>query len=135
MNQKTRFALWGGMFILCAALGFIPEPAGAVKWLLAVLAVLCFLPPLAILRNARQKQDRDTLRLLRNLSAASLSLTVVLLMANFASFAFSEKVGDLLYVMLVIVSSPMICGGWWLLSLFLWASLLIASVNAMKKDG
>ena len=31
MNKKTFFILWGALFILCAALGFLPEPGGVVK--------------------------------------------------------------------------------------------------------
>jgi len=131
MNQKTLFALWGGMFILCAILGFIPGPEGAARWLLTAAAVGFFLPPWLIFRNARRTGDKAVLRLLRNLSAASLTLTVILLAANFASFAASEAVGNVLYVLLVILSSPMVCGGTWLLSLFLWACLLIAS----QKEG
>jgi len=34
-----------------------------------------------------------------------------------------------LHIMLVIVSSPMVCSGNWALSLFLWACLLVASLR------
>ena len=133
MKQKTLFVLWGGMFILCAMLGFIPEPEGAARWLLTALSVLSFLPPFLIWRKARQEKDRNCLGLLRNLSGASLGLTAALLMVNFLSFAWPEQVGNVLYVLLVILSSPMICAGYWVLSLFLWACLMIASHKALKR--
>ena len=45
MKKKSLFALWGGLFLLCAGLGFIPEPAGAVRWVLTGGSILFFLPP------------------------------------------------------------------------------------------
>lgn len=129
MKNHTLFALWGGMFILCACLGFIPSPAGAVKWLLVALSVGCFVPPLMLV----QQGDRKTLALIRNLSLASLILTVALILVNFLTVAASETVGNLLHYILIIVSSPMACGQYWILSLFLWAYLMIASITALKK--
>ena len=31
MNKKLLYVLWSGLFILCAALGFLPEPEGALQ--------------------------------------------------------------------------------------------------------
>ena len=42
MNQKILFALWGGMFALCASLGFIPEAEGFGKAVLVLTALLFF---------------------------------------------------------------------------------------------
>ena len=132
MKQKLLFALWGGMFILCALLGFIPEPAGVVRGGLTLCALCFFLPPFGLLLISRKKGDKNTILLLRNLSAASLGLTLVVLTANFAAFAGSESLGNMLHILLVILSTPMVCGGNWLVSLFLWACLLVASGKILK---
>ena len=124
MKQKTLFIFWGGMYILCGLLGLGSGPAGAGR---VLLTLAFFLPPFLIFRKAKGSQDRQTLRLLRDLSAASLGLTVLLIGLNVAAFNASETVGNLLHVLLVFLSSPMVCGGNWLISLFLWACLLIAS--------
>ena len=129
MNYRFLYALWGALFILCAGLGFIPEPAGAVKVLLTALSILFFLPPAALLWKARQAKDRAALSLVRGLSIASLSLSVGLIIANFLTAFRSELLGDILYGVLVVVSSPMICSGHWAMSLFFWACLLIASLK------
>ena len=134
MNKKVMFALWGGFFILCAGLGFIPEPAGFLKGLMTVLAVVFFLPGGLLLADAKRKRDRRMAALIRNLSAASLGLTLLTLVANFLSLGAGDAVGDGLYAVLVIVSSPMICSGYWLLSLFLWACLLVVSMDILKKN-
>ena len=130
MKHKTLFALWGGMYILCGLLGLSAESSGAGRIL---LALAFFLPPFLIFRQAKAKADRGTLSLLRNLSAASLGVTAVLIGLNVASLGASEAMGNLLHVLLVILSSPMVCGGNWLISLFLWACLLIASGKELKR--
>ena len=133
MNKKTLFALWGGLFILCAGLGFIPEPEGALKIFMVLAALAFFVPPALLLYRAKQEADSDTRKLVRNLSALSLGLTVALLIGNFLGAAASETVGMVLHSVLVIVTSPMICSGYWALSLFLWACLLMGSLNKKEK--
>ena len=133
MNKTTYFTLWGGLFILCAGLSFIPEPDGLLGWALTGLSLLFFLPPAMLYLDAVREKDRVTLKLLRNLAAGSLAVTAALLIANFLSLSASEAVGNLLYTILVIASTPMVCSGYWLLSLFLWACLLICSIKALKK--
>ena len=130
MNQKTLFALWGGLYALCAGLGFIPAPTGVLKALLAVLAVAFFVPPLMIVYG---KSNRHDLQLVRNLAAWWLVLTTALLVINFMSAAAPVHLGDLLYAVLVIVSSPMICGQYWVLSLFGWAFVMFAAMAQLKK--
>ena len=133
MNKKILCALWGGLFILCAALGFIPEPAGAIRVLLTVLAFGFFAPPAALLYRAAKERDTHTLKLVRNLAALSLGLTLALLVGNFLSALGSEILGTVLYYMLIIVSSPMICSGHWAMCLFLWACLLMVSLRELRK--
>lgn len=129
MKNQYLFALWGALFILCAGLGFIPEPAGALRILLTGLSVLFFLPPAVLVWKGRRERNRRQLALVRDLSIISLSLSVLLLIANFLSAFHSELLGNILHGVLVVVSSPMICSGHWALSLFLWACLLIGSLK------
>ena len=129
MNRKTIFALWSVLFILCAGLGFIPAPTGVVKGLMTALSVLFFLPPAWLLYRA----DRETALLIRNLSALSLGVTLVTLILNFVLAVSSEFLGTVLHYVLVVVSAPMICSGYWVLSLFLWACLMMASLKKTAK--
>ena len=133
MNRKFLFALWGGLFIVCAAMGFIPDPAGVGRVLLTLLSIAFFVPPALALYQAIQDGDRPVLRLIQNLSALSLGLTLVLLVLNFLSALRSETLGNILYHILIIVSSPMVCSGCWVLSLFLWACLLMVSLKGLRK--
>lgn len=133
MKKSTLFALWGGLFALCAGLGFLPAPTGVLRFALTALSVAAFAPPALLLRRAARTKDPHTIALIRNLSALSLLLTVALLLCNFLTVFGSETVGDILYTLLVIVSSPMVCSGYWALSLFLWACLLFAAMAQLKK--
>ena len=129
MKKSFLLALWGGMFILCAGLGFVPDPTGAARVLLTLLAVAFFVPPALLLRTG----DRDTVKLVRNLAGISLGATELLLALNFLTALGSETLGNVLHGILTIVSSPMICSGYWALSLFLWACLLMGSFKVLSK--
>lgn len=133
MNKKLLSVLWGGLFIVCAGLGFIPEPKGIAKILLTALSLLFFLPPVLLLYNAGRNRDKATAQLIRNLSALSLGLTMVLLILNFLTVLSSDLLGQILHYVLIIVSSPMICSGHWAMSLFLWACLLTGSQRQLKQ--
>ena len=129
MNKTSWFTLWGGLFILCAALGFLPIPDSFGRVALTALSVAFFIPPFVLLHNG----DRLTAKLMRNLSLTSLLATVLLLIANFLSVGASETLGNILHTVLVIVSAPMVASGYWLLSLFLWACLLMYSLQILRK--
>ena len=55
------------------------------------------------------------------------------LILNFVLAVGSETLGDVLHSVLTIVSAPMICSGYWVLSLFGWACLLMVSIKLLKK--
>ena len=129
MKKRFLYALWGALFILCAGLGFIPEPEGTLRLLLTGLSLLFFLPPALLLYRG----DLPDVLLVRNFSALSLGLSLALLILNFLTALRSEFLGQVLHGVLVIVSSPMICSGHWAMSLFLWACLLMASRKQIKR--
>jgi len=129
MKRKILYALWGCLFSLCAGLGFIPEPADIQAGIMTALSLAVFLPPALLLYRA----ETADVKLIRNLSALSLGLTLLLLILNFFTAFSSETLGLMLYYVLTIVSSPMICSGHWALSLFLWACLLMASLGRLRR--
>ena len=133
MIRKLLFALWGVLFSLCAGLGFIPEPGGIMATVLTGFALLAFLPPCVLLYLAVKTGNRSALLLIRNLSALSLGLTLAALIGNFFTAFASEAVGQILYYILIMVSSPMGCSGHWATGLFLRACLLTISLKQSKR--
>ena len=131
MSNKLLYALWAVLFIICAGLGFILEPEGALRTVSTIASLVFFLPPAVLVYRGR-KAD---VKLVCWLSGMSLTATLVLLVGNVLSVAASETMGTALYYLLIIVSSPMVCSGYWAASLFFWACLLTASLQALKKRG
>ena len=83
---------------------------------------------------AAAEGDRNTLKLVRNLSALSLGATLLVLVANVLCAVCSELLGTVLPILLIVVSSPMIASGYWAVSLFLWACLLLVTVKQIKRN-
>lgn len=134
MDKGILKALWAGMYIMCAVLGFISNPEGFSYWMLLFCSVAFFAPPALLLRQAKKTNDRKEILLVRNLSLLSLGLTLVALVANFLSvWSTSLVLGDVLYYVLYFVSVPMVCSQNWIVSLFLWACLLVSSLSLHRK--
>lgn len=132
MNRKVLYGIWALGYILCGALGHIAEPTGGQAVAMTVLSVLFFVPGALLLVDAFRKDCKAGLLRVRWISAISLGLTFVALLANILCAGASETVGNVFYVLLIWVSAPMICSRYWILSLFLWACLLFATF--LKKD-
>ena len=133
MSNKTLYYIWGGLFIFCALLGFIPQPEGIVKALMVVSSLVFFVPGSMLLYLNKDAADQSAIRAVRTLSIISLSVTLVLLVLNFLSGNASDAMGDFLYGLLVTLSAPMVCSQYWFIPLFLWACLLMTSLSLGKK--
>ena len=127
MKRSTWYMIWLTAYLLFAGLGFLPAAEGGWIAVRVILAVCFFVPGFYLMYDGKKRGDKQALRRLRLLCGVSLGLTAMLLFANIASVGAATWLGDTLYVLLVLVSSPMIFGHYWVLSLFLWASLLIFS--------
>ena len=119
MSEKLLYTLWGALFVLCAVLGLLPD---AGIWGIAAALLFFLSPALLLYRGGRQ-----TRCLVRNLSALSLGLTAAALVVSMLTAAGSEALGNSLHYVLGIVSVPMFAARYWVLSLFLWACLLVAA--------
>ena len=124
-------AIWAGRYLLCAVLGFLPPQEGGNRIMLVIFAVLFFAPPAWLLWLSYRDSDLPTLKLLRLLSALSLGSTMALIILNFLSVLWPDWLGDFLYFLLLVLSVPMLCGQYWVLSLMLWAILLWGSLLAL----
>lgn len=133
MKKWFLYGFWAVEFILCAVLGFFHNTDAAGKVLQTVLYLLFFVPPAILLADGIRKKDGKELLRLAIISASSLGATMVFLVANVLSVGASKAVGDALYGILIVVSSPMVCSRYWLASLFLWACLLMGALYGRKK--
>ena len=132
MKKKLIYGLWALLYCVCVGLGFVADPAGFGKFLLVATALIFFLPPFWLMVTAKKEKDRKTVRVLRLISTGVLALSLIFLVLNFLSVYFSAETGLVLYVLLVMFSAPMICGQYWVISLFLWAILMILSFQKLS---
>ena len=132
MSNTVLYALWGGLYALCAALGFISEPGPALRLLMIILSAALFVPVFVLNYRSAKAGDRRTLELVRNLSLAWLVLTSLLLVLSFLTVFASEWVGELLHSLLTIVGSPLVCSDNWALTIFLWACVFFDSRSRLK---
>lgn len=126
MKKKIAWSVWAVLYVLCVLLGVLGRPGGVGNFFYTVTALLFFVPGALLLYWGEKKQVRLACIL-------SLSLTLALLIANFCSVLLPEPVGNALHVILILVSAPMVCSGYWFLSIFLWACLLMGSFVKHKK--
>lgn len=128
MKTKNLWLIWLYLFGFCCVLGFIPQPPEFVKALLVMLGVGFFIPG-ALLLKTGTKKSVHTVRLI---SILSLVLTLVCVILNFTSVLMAPVWGTVLYIIMGIVSTPMLCCQIWVIGLFGWASLLAASFFVKK---
>jgi len=133
MKNKLWYILWGCLYSVCAMLGFIPQPEGFLKAVLIFAAAAFFVPGWVLLYFASSRGELGTARVVRNCSLISLGATLIFLVLNLLSGHASEAAGNMLYSFLIIFSSPMVCSQYWIISLFLWACLLMTSFSILLK--
>ena len=133
MNNQKISMIWAFLYGACAALGFIPNPVGALSGFMIVLSVAFFIPPAVLVYRSIKNRDFLLLKKLRYLSLIWLGLTTVMVSLNFLSVEASEAAGKVLYWLLILVSSPMICSQTWIVPIFLWSCLLTVCLQYRKK--
>ena len=134
MKKRNLHIGWAALYVICTALAFIPEPPAVLAGIMVVLGVAFFAPPAVLLYRAYSRQEWGTVRLIRNLSYLSLGLTAMVLILNVLSVGALEMVGNMLYGLLILVSTPMVCAQAWVVGLFGWACLLTVSRVLLKKE-
>lgn len=128
MKTKTLWLTWIYLSALCAALGFIPNPPTFLKVLLAMVSICFFIPGFFLLKTREAK----TVKIIFWVSIGSLSLTLITIILNFASALMKPIWGTVFYIIMGIVSTPMLCSQFWILSLFGWALLMSNCIFTKK---
>lgn len=124
MKKWLLYSAWALMFIMCAALGFIPSPQGVMYWICIGFSLFFFVPPTILIAQSVKNGDIAELKRIRVICLIWLFLTLSALALNFLSVSFTAAEGLLVYRILIVVSSPMICGQIWVIGIFLWGCLL-----------
>lgn len=135
MKDKQLYLYWLYAYIICAILGFIQNRSPLVTALLALACAAFFVPGgILVYRDIRNKQ-RKNLRNIMVLSIASLLLTMALFIGYWFSLtAFgSDTPGKVMYALLTVFSTPLMCAPFPAISMFLWACLLFTAISFWKQ--
>ena len=132
-NTKKIWMIWAAAYVTCTVCGFFPVAPGALTGLFLLLSLGFFVPPAVLIYKAVDHKWPKILRVIRNLSIISLSLTLVTILLNFVAFEASKAWGLVLYWILILVSTPMICSQVWVIGLFGWSVLLFTCLTYLKK--
>ena len=131
MNSKLKeivaYAIWFCLYILCVGLGTVENVEGIGTVLFVLTSLIFFIPGVSLLVMGTREKNKKMIRRVRIVAICSLSLTVVVFCANVIAVAASSSLGSFLNDLLNLVSAPMFCSQYWIVSLFCWASLLSAS--------
>ena len=131
MKKSYIYTAWAVLYGLCVGLGFVTPASTLAKALLIGLGFVFFLPPYYLAWQATKEKNRKTMLVLRLVSGSVLMLSLLFLILNFMAVNFSAHTGLVLHVLLVMFSAPMVCGQIWVVSLFLWACLLMVSLRRL----
>ena len=136
MNSKVKviisYCVWLCLYILCVGLGTVENIEGVGKVLFILTSLIFFLPGVYILYLGRKEKNKKVILGVRIVAICSLALTVIVFCVNVIAVGASANVGRDLYDLLNLVSAPMFCAQYWILSVFLWACLFSASLKKLK---
>ncbi len=139
MNTKVKelvlYGAWLCLYILCVGLGTVEQVEGVGKVFFVLTSLLFFVPGICLLvLGFREKNQKMVLRV-RIIALCSLALTVIVFCANLLAVTASDQTGAFLHDLLNLVSAPMFCSQYWILSIFCWACLLSGSFTKKVENG
>ena len=132
MKKKSVVSVfWAAWYLICLLLCLGTEPTGMAKIPFLVVGIAAYAPPFYLLYLS--KKDAKVIKIVQIISIASLVAFAVLFVLGVLSVNWSTTVGRTLDVLFKIFCAPVICGQFWVVGLFLWASLWRACVLMLRK--
>ena len=130
-KKSVVYAVWAVWYLICMFLALGKTPVGWAMAPFVLVGLLFFVPPFYLLYLS--KKDAKTIKLVRTISIVSLATFVVLYALNIMSVNWSAAIGTALYYMMVVLCAPIMCGQFFIVSLYLWGCLLWACILMLKK--
>ena len=132
-KTKKIWIAWAVLYGVCTGLSFLQTIPTALSGVMMLLSIGFFVPGAMLIWEGKSRRDKALLKKVRNVCLLSLGLTLAGILLNFLSVNGSAALGTVAYWFLILVSTPMVCAGIWLISIFLWACLLMASIACLRK--
>lgn len=133
VKEILSYCVWLCLYILCVGLGTVEKVEGIGKVLFILTSLIFFIPGAYLLYLGKREENKKILLRVRIVSICSLLLTAIIFCANVVAVRADAGVGRTLYDLLNLVSAPMFCAQYWIISIFLWACLFSASFMKNEK--
>lgn len=130
-KKSVVYALWAAWYLICFLFCLGEEPAGLAKVSYVVISLAAYAPPFYLLYLS--KKDAKTIKIVQFISIASLAAFAVLFVLGLLSVNWSTATGRVLDLLFKLFCAPIVCGQFWVVGLFVWASLWRACVLMLKK--
>ena len=133
MKKNTiLYIVWAVLYCACVGFSFVSNRNLGGKIFLIGLNLVFYVPPFVLAIKALKEENRKALKTLRWISVSVLVLATVMLVLNILSVKFSARVGLIMYVLLAVLAPPLACAQQFALSLFLWACLLMLTIQKQR---
>ena len=129
MRKRMLYIVWAVLYCACVGFSFVSAPNTVAQVFLVALSIGFFVPPYILVFQAKKQENRKAIKTLRLVCIGVLVLAMILLALNIVSVKFSSGTGLLLYVLLAMFAPPLACCQQWALGLFLWACLLMLTLQ------
>ena len=129
MKKTVLYSIWGVLYCACVGFSFVSPTNAGGKAFLVILSLGFFVPPYILLFQAKKQENRKVIKTLRWISISVLVLAMILLALNILSVKFSAQTGLLVFVMLAMLAPPLACAQQFALCLFLWACLMMLTLQ------
>ena len=132
MKKSVLYIVWGILYCACVGFSFVGEATVGEKAFLIALSVLFFVPPYWLYVLARKEDNRKTLLVLRLISIIVLALMPILFFLNVLSVNYTATFGLVVFVLFTMFSPPLLTSQSWIIPLFLWAVLMMLTLQKRR---
>ena len=125
------YGVWIVFYIVAVLLSLLNEPNLWIR----ICSVLFFVPGMVLAFWAAKEKDRKQIKRLRIICITSLVLTTVMLVVSFLTVNAAPQTTRIINSIFIIVSEPLWISPSWVLSMFLWACILMITIPGMLFPG
>ena len=129
MRKRMLYVVWAVLYCACVGFSFVAAPNRVAQVFLNALSIGFFVPPYVLVFRARKEKNAKAIKILRLVCIGVLVLAMILLALNIVSVKFSPRTGLVMYILLAMFAPPLACAQQWALGLFLWACLLMLTLQ------
>ena len=133
--KKHKIAITYGVWIVFYIVAVLLSLLNAPGVLVRIYSILFFVPGVLLAVWAAKEKNKKQIKRLRTICITSLVLTTVMLVVSFLTVNAASQTTRIVNSIFIILSEPLWISPSWVLSVFLWACVLMITVPGMLLPG